>query len=115
MSEPIPVEKQLPESGAVVLAWFEEKRKHKYSAKGWIRAMWVAKHTLEENYFGTNDELDCDYDETTDAYYIPEGWYELMDHWGEYAFVGISDLYQITHWLPLPDPPPTSNSTTASL
>lgn len=104
MSEPIPVDKQLPESGVPVLAWFEAMRPHARSESTWIRAMYVTKHSYEETVIDMCD-IDCDYDEATDAYYIPEGWYELVENWAEYAFFAIGDFYEVTHWLPLPAPP----------
>ena len=43
-----------------------------------IRAMWAAKHTLE---VGMDDDSGFgEYDETTDTYYCPEGWYEWNEH-----------------------------------
>ena len=48
-----------------------------------IRAMWAAKHTLE---VGMDDDSGFgEYDEITNTYYCPEGWYE----WNE---------YEDTHW-----------------
>lgn len=42
-----------------------------------IRAMWVAKHTVET----ASDDLEFgEYDEATDTYYCPEGWYEQNEH-----------------------------------
>ena len=41
--------------------------------KHWARAMWVPKHTLEDN----SDSVDsAEYNEADDTYYWPEGWYE---------------------------------------
>lgn len=105
MSEPLPVNKQLPASSVSVLAWFEPVRLNQFCYRsGWVRAMYVAKHSYEEPNIDMC-EIDCEYDETTDAYYIPEGWYELIEHWDDYAFVAIGDSYTVTHWLSLPDPP----------
>jgi hypothetical protein len=43
-----------------------------------IRAMWAAKHTLE---VGMEDDSGFgEYDEATDTYYCPEGWYEWNEH-----------------------------------
>lgn len=47
-----------------------------------IRAMWAAKHTVEA---GDDDTDWGEYDEATDTYYCPEGWYEWNQneekHW----------------------------------
>lgn len=45
-----------------------------------------------------------EYDEGTDEYYVPEGWYENQHNWGEFASIHApSEL--ITHWMPLPETP----------
>lgn len=60
---------------------------------------YVPKH-FEEN----NDSEDWfDYDEKTDTYYLPEGWYENQWNWGEYARISIGE--GVTHWMPLPEKP----------
>ena len=51
--------------------------------KYWARAMWVPKHSLEDN--GNGDDF-AEYNEADDNYYWPEGWYE-WNHAEE------------THWL----------------
>jgi hypothetical protein len=43
-----------------------------------IRAMWVRKFTLP---VGMEDDSGFgEYDEATDSYYCPEGWYEWNEH-----------------------------------
>lgn len=60
----------LPEPGVPVLLDIGEKYP--------IRAMWAAKHTLE---VGMEDDSGFgEYDEATDTYYCPEGWYEWNEH-----------------------------------
>lgn len=64
----------LPEPGTPVLLDIGKKYP--------IRAMWAAKHTVEAAY----DDTDWgEYDEATDTYYCPEGWYEWNEqedrHW----------------------------------
>ena len=60
------------------------------------------------NKFEEESSGDCEgwdeYDEATDCYYIPEGWYEQQDNWGEYASIHIHEG-EVTHWMPLPEPP----------
>lgn len=45
-----------------------------------------------------------DYCEDTDMFYIPEGWYEDIQNWGDYESVHIPDG-SVTHWMPLPNKP----------
>lgn len=62
-----------------------------------IRAIHVEPLTLE----ATEEWDDCEYDEGTDTYYCPEGWYENNEaeetHWQVEG--------EVTHWMPLPEPP----------
>ncbi len=60
---------QLPEPGKPVLLDIGKKFP--------IRAMWAAKHTVQS----ADDDTDRgEYDEATDTYYCPEGWYEWNEH-----------------------------------
>jgi len=52
----------------------------------------------------TSHEDFYDYNEADDTYYIPEGWYEAISNWDEWAMVVISEGV-VTHWMPLPSPP----------
>ena len=61
-----------------------------------IRAMWAAKHTLE---VGMEDDSGFgEYDETTDTYYCPEGWYEWNEH--EETHWAVDETPRA--WTPLP-------------
>lgn len=99
MSEWISVNDKLPESGKYVLVTCEIKlmtsKKH-YVCK----AMYTAPKAVPI-YWDT--DLDADYDEETDQYYYPEGWWEKIHNWDEYNHVLINDF--VTHWMPLPEPP----------
>lgn len=59
-----------PQAEKPVLAWDGER---------WVRAMWVPKHSKEQNI----DSDWYDYGEDDDTYYWPEGWYELQTHGGD--------------------------------
>ena len=60
---------QLPEPGMPVLLDIGKKYP--------IRAMWAAKHTVQ----AADDDTDwAEYDEATETYYCPEGWYEWNEH-----------------------------------
>jgi hypothetical protein len=90
-----PVAEAMPKSGVIVLAYYTnvlgEPRR--------IRAQWVAAQTQEADCESEN----CEYDEGTDTYWTPEGWYECIDNWDEYSSVFVSE--KITHWMPLPPGP----------
>lgn len=98
MPEWISTADQMPESGQIVLAFhlsqLDKPRR--------IRAAYIKKMTQEAS---PESDLDCDYDEATDTFYWPEGWYEQMEHWEEYTAVILAEDIQVTHWMPLPDPP----------
>jgi hypothetical protein len=92
----IPVSERLP--GGIVLAHY---RNH-YGTSRTIRAQYVKPFTEEANY---DADSDCyDYSEADDCYYVKEGWYELIDNWGDYSSVAVVEG-EITHWMPLPPPP----------
>lgn len=103
LSQPMPeaaqgwihVDRQMPKSGQIVLAL----QKWDHSGKlGVIRAAWVAAKTEE-----SSPESDIgEYDEATDTYYDPEGWYEQISHWDEIAAAGVNGA-TIVAWMPLPD------------
>lgn len=86
----------LPNSGVPVLACY------KNALGNWrrIRACWVAAKTEES---GSESEIG-EYDEATETYYDPEGWYEQIDNWDTYSGVAVHQG-EITHWMPMPDPP----------
>lgn len=65
----MPLPGSLPEPGKPVLLDIGKKYP--------IRAMWAAKHTVQ----AADDDSDWgEYDEATDTYYCPEGWYEWNQH-----------------------------------
>ena len=95
----ISVEDRLPESGKSVLASCQIKLmngKRKYYV---CEAMYTAPKTISA---GGYDDFDADYDEETDTYYYPEGWWERIHNWDDYSYVAIADF--VTHWMPLPEP-----------
>lgn len=45
-----------------------------------------------------------DYDDESDDYIVPEGWWEYMEYaHDEWTCIAIDDV--VTHWMPLPEPP----------
>lgn len=50
-----------------------------------------------------DDDIDMEYNEEEDEYYMPPGWWEVIKNWDDYTCVAIED--HVTHWMPLPEPP----------
>lgn len=93
----IPVSERLPESGKHVLLCCEVSP----SGKRYVCDGYYAK--AKSTTSGYSNDWDCEYDEETDEYYLPEGYYEIIKNWGEYSSIVIEDF--VTHWKPLPEPP----------
>lgn len=65
-----------------------------------------AFHTSKFSFIAVSaeyDDIDCDYNEETDEYYYPEGWWEVIKNWDDYGCVAIQD--EVIYWMPLPEPP----------
>jgi len=62
----------------------------------WVRAVWVPKLSKEQN----EDSDFFEYDEATDQYYWPEGWYELQSHGDDALLWHIHG--PVNHWRPMP-------------
>lgn len=86
---------RLPKPEKNVLVWHATPRRGNA-----IVAIWVPKHHIEDNSDSDNGGWETEYDEDTDMYYWPEGWYssnyEEETHWV---------LENVTHWQPLPGAP----------
>lgn len=91
------VSKIMPKSSQVVLALQTWDHSGKQSI---IRACWIPAKTEEAD---PESEIG-EYDEATDTYWEPEGWYEQMSHWGEYSACTVNGAH-VTHWRPLPPAP----------
>lgn len=92
------VKDAMPQSGVTVLAYY--KNRNGFERR--IRAKWTATKTEE-----ANAEYDWgEYDEETDTYWTPGGWYECIDNWDEFSSVMVSEG-EITHWMPMPAAPDT--------
>lgn len=65
-------------------------------------AFWADKFSVECSIDPDIDPDYEDYDEETDAFYFPEGWWEIIKNWGDYSYVAICD--RVTAWMPLPEP-----------
>lgn len=62
-------------------------------------AFWADKFSVE---CSMESDIDPDYDEETDAFYFPEGWWEIVKNWGDYSYIAIYD--RVTAWMPKPKP-----------
>lgn len=78
-------------SGKPVLVYYLNS----YQKSRVVKACWVPKYTEESS------EDHAEYCEEKDNYYSPEGWYELIDNWGDYSSVAICEG-EPTHYMPLP-------------
>lgn len=95
----ISVEAQLPESERTVLAYYLNSH-----GKGRrVRAEYIAANTKSADD-GWDSDSPADYDEATDEYYWPAGWYEVVDNWDDLTHMVIHEG-EVTHWIPLPSPP----------
>jgi hypothetical protein len=96
--ESVPVSERLPEPGKKVLAYYlNALGKRRTIIAEWVPATW-----REDSPAGESD--DGEYDEETDKFYWPEGWYEQIENWADFAAIAVREG-EITHWQPLPPGP----------
>lgn len=95
----VPVTERMPESERTVLAYYLNSH-----GKGRrIRAEYIAAKTKGADD-GWDSDSTADYDEATDQYYWPAGWYEVIDNWDDLTHMAIHEG-DVTHWMPLPAAP----------
>ena len=92
----VKVTERMPPSGQIVLVCYTNRAERIRR----IRAQWIAAKTSEAH----SEAEFCDYDEATDTFYTPEGWYECIDNWNDYSSVAVCEG-EVTHWMPLPPDP----------
>lgn len=85
----------MPRSGQTVLAFY----RNSHGNGRLIRAMWVAEYTLPAAEYDIGE-----YDEATDEYYDPQGWYECISNWDEYSHVTVCEG-DVTLWAEMPAHP----------
>lgn len=91
---------ELPSCGKPVLAYYLNSH-----GKGRrIRAEYVKAWTVQADDLSDPDTECVEYSEKEDAYYIRQGWYELIDNWDEYGRIAVHEGV-ITHWQELPAAP----------
>ena len=93
-------EDEMPKSGTHVLACCEVRGIGGYRSRYVCDAFHTDAKSIPCQY---SDDIDSEYDDETDEYYFPEGWWEVIKNWDDYSCVAISDF--VTHWMPLPEPP----------
>ena len=94
----ISVNKEKPKSGEhVFLACETPIYKGRYVCDGF----YVERYKEKVDYF--NEDCAVEYGEEEDAYYLEEGWYEVIRNWDEFNSIAIMDT--VTHWMPMPDLP----------
>ena len=87
-----------------VLVTVENNRRRIYRRV--IKAVYIPYHhcTFEDMgwnmYEGTPDDYDYEYIEEEDTWWIPQGWYEVCDYFGDYSYSTITD--KVTAWMKLP-------------
>jgi len=99
----IPCSERLPENRVDVLICYREWQKYaKRYAYTIVNGWYARKYSVKENVF-SEWEMDSDYKEDEDEFYIPEGWYEFTTQ-------GNADLMnwyinaEVVAWMPLPKP-----------
>lgn len=69
-----------------------------------IKACYFRKFTHEASEEHSGIDW-AEYDEGSDTYYVPEGWYEQIDNWDDLTACALDSANVPTHWQPLPVPP----------
>ena len=72
-----------------------------------IKAKYLPRF-YEESGCTDGDGVD-EYDEANDRYTYREGWWEVIDNWGEFGFVKVHEG-EPTHWMMMPIPPREAGS-----
>lgn len=98
----IPVTERMPENAEAVLVRGYAVNNPRYKAT--FKGRWIAAHSMLADDFGADSDMDLEYDEAEDVYYVPEGWFERIENWDDYTDIAVCD-FTITHWALLPEPP----------
>ena len=92
----VPVSERLPEPNTKVLAYYVNK----LSKGRTICAVWVPAKTRVSNS-DIDEDLEFEYDDKTDQFYWPEGWYETIENWEEFGYLKVYEG-EVAYWQPLP-------------
>lgn len=91
------VERALPDTTKKVLATYLNKAGNRRI----VIANWVQART-QESAWDDDSEFGCaEYDESSDEFFIKEGWYECVENCEEYGLFKIHEG-EVTHWAPMP-------------
>ena len=91
----IPTKYSKPDSGKKVI--LRQKRNDKRTVS--VFGFYAEPNSIE--YEGSDQwGFQADYNEDEDKYYIPEGFYEIVENWDEITFLTTDG--EITHWMPKP-------------
>jgi len=97
----VPVEDRLPASGRTVLAFYANS----VGRVRRIRAQYAERWTIEVDAATADPDTECvEYNESADAFYLLEGWYECIDNWDAFVRIAVTEG-QVSHWMPLPAAP----------
>ena len=97
---PISVADELPKPGRKVIAHYIASNGRAVS----VAAKYIAQGFREVGPGDCGESLGLDYDEATDTYYWPAGWYETVDNAPDYEHWLICE-HKVTHWSHLPEHP----------
>jgi hypothetical protein len=70
-----------------------------------FKAIYISKHELTTDDWSWEDEDTADYDNETDTYYVPEGWFECIESDASASgWFMLSGKQRPTHFMPLDTP-----------
>jgi hypothetical protein len=102
VQEWISVTERLPESNKIVLASAVSKT---FGYRHTLMVAHIGHHEATTEDDGWREcEVDTEYDEEKDCFWIPECWWEVNSVEDNGNWIIDSD-YEVTHWMPLPQPP----------
>lgn len=99
----ISVKDRMPESGEKVIARLQSKTYQSYWTTTILAHIGEHEETTDD-YDWRDCECDTEYDEKNDCYWISECWHEVNVVDDNPNGIIDSD-YNVTHWIPLPEPP----------
>ena len=91
---PVAASERLPKPNTKVLA-------HYFNSLGkgrTICAIWVPAKTRSDS---DGEDDFTEYDEVTDKFYWPEGWYEVIEYWDDLGYAKVNEG-EVVYWQPLP-------------
>ena len=102
VQEWISVKDRLPESNKIVLASAVSKT---FGYRHTLMVAHIGHHEATTEDDGWREcEVDTEYDEEKDCFWIPECWWEVNSVEDNGNWIIDSD-YEVTHWMPLPESP----------